>query len=779
MRADPESALKMAQKAEKLLLDLPGPGGARTAIAETQWLQGAAYLRLNDATKAAPLIERGIAALKKRPGPSKLKGDLLMSRGELETVRADVSGALNDFQTAHNIFRELGETRSQAVALQQIASLYREAGDFETAIKYDTQSSEIYRGDPGLDISSYNNRGNALRQMKRPIDAEAAYRKALAVARQLQSPLLEARILGNIARGQLESDRIDAADKTIAEGLRIAESSEARGWRPQLLAIAAQAALQRGNLRRAADLISRSFAGVDLETTSLAYSEAHGTAYATFSKLGNTELALAHLKALKRLDDNKASLAASVNTALMAARFDYANQDLKIAKLKADELQRTVAFERARAEQQRLLFLGIAGATVIGVSMLLFGLVTIRRSRNQVRAANRDLAGTNVALEKALAAKTEFLATTSHEIRTPLNGILGMTQVMLADRGLPDATRDRLSVVHGAGVTMRALVDDILDVAKMETGNLTLENVPMDVCATLHEVSRLWEEQARARGIVFALELDDCPAVIEGDPARLRQIVFNLLSNALKFTEKGAVTIRVEAIGTDRLRIAVSDTGIGIPRDKQEEIFESFKQVDAGTTRKFGGTGLGLSICRNLARAMGGDIEVTSVPGEGSTFAVMLPLKIVDPAVSADSDLAGAAPGMLIVDRNPISRSMLRALVESRAGTVNFASTVAEVVDSLAEAPARIVLIDDATLRATGALTAALSAIVAARPATTCLVLMLAATADSEEQEVLATIENLRIVTKPIAGPALLDLLYPATNGDQAKTADSLVSRAA
>jgi len=301
-------------------------------------------------------------------------------------------------------------------------------------------------------------------------------------------------------------------------------------------------------------------------------------------------------------------MAASTNTALMAARFDDANKHAKIAKRKAKAAIQSAADEKSWAQQQRTVFAGIMLASLVGVAMLVYGLVTIRRSRNELRATNIDLAATNSALEKALAAKTEFLATTSHEIRTPLNGILGMTQVMLADKNLAPATRDRLTVVHGAGITMRALVDDILDVAKMETGNLTVEEVPLDLRETLGEVSRLWEGQAVARGIRFQVDLEECPVMIEGDAARLRQIVFNLLSNALKFTAEGMVTLGARETDDGRLRIAVSDTGIGIPADKLNVIFDSFKQVDAGTTRKFGGTGLGLAIVRDVAELYGGQV---------------------------------------------------------------------------------------------------------------------------------------------------------------------------
>lgn len=778
MRADPQKALTVAQDAERELRNRKPDISQKHLLAKALWLEGSAYLRLNDPENAEPIIARGLQIVLAENAPSKLYADLLVSRGLLHTSQAKVGAALADFQNAHNIYRKLNETRNQAIALQQIASLYREADDFETAIKYDKQSFEIYKGDFGLDISNLNNKGNYFVKNADYAKAEQQYKKALNLAKKWKSKSLQALFLRNIARTQIRAGRLSEAGATINAGMLLSTQMGDKAGRDQLLAIFAQLALQRGQFQRAAVAISSAFKGVDLAETSLSFRDAHETAYKTFSQIGRADLALRHLEALKRLDDKTAKLAASTNTALMAARFDDANKDAKIATLKANEAMQSAAFEKARARQQRVIFIGVVLATFVGVGMLIFGLITIRRSRNEVRAANVDLAATNVALEKALAAKTEFLATTSHEIRTPLNGILGMTQVMLADQGLGAATRDRLTVVHGAGLTMRALVDDILDVAKMETGNLTLESVPLDLPATLREVSRLWDDQARARGIGFVVDLDHSPVMIEGDPARLRQIVFNLLSNALKFTSKGTVTLKATATDDQYLCIEVSDTGIGIPPDKLDIIFESFRQVDAGTTRQFGGTGLGLSICRNLARAMGGDVAVSSTPGEGSRFAVTLPLVRAKAAEAADS--AARGPSLLIVDRNPISRSMLRALLSPHAGEVAFAASIDDAVRQIAEQAPEQVLIDDATARAESDVDAALTLIGATALVKGARVSLLWQAADEPAIGRMMTRGIAQIIAKPISGGDLVRALYASPASQPvSEDAQRLVSQAA
>jgi CheY-like chemotaxis protein/two-component sensor histidine kinase len=340
--------------------------------------------------------------------------------------------------------------------------------------------------------------------------------------------------------------------------------------------------------------------------------------------------------------------------------------------------------------------------------------------------------------------------------------------------------RDRIGIVHGAGVTMRSLVDDILDVAKMETGNLIVESAPVDLRTTLNEVTRIWQEQAGAKGLAFHLEIDDAPHWIQSDAGRLRQIVFNLLSNAIKFTERGAITLRVTQARGDapRLNLAVADTGIGIPAEKFEEIFESFRQADSSTTRQFGGTGLGLTICRNLARALGGDISVTSVAGQGSTFLVDLPLVVAEPPV-VEAGPAKGGGAMLIVDRNPIARSMLRTVFESRAAQLQFASSAAEAITILEEGGVTRILLDEATLKAgEGELLDSLRSISVA--AGSALVVILCSKLDPETKLQLMDVNSTEVLERPIAGAALVEIFFPEIGENSTEGgADPLVSQAA
>ncbi len=766
MLIDPHQTVTRAREAERMAAGAATASQRAMMQATAQWLRGEALLRLNDVDGARPLIEHAVRVSARLAPNAILHGDALLARGWINTAQVDVADALSDYQKAYAIFRRQGEVRSQSKALQSIGALYSGANDHANALRYFDQALATYRGDPMLALSLYNNRGGALKKLKRLREAEAQFDKALALTAQMRSPLLRSLVLGNIAETRLAMGNVAGAQRAIDEGLRLSgQDGAGQPYRTVLIGLAAQAAYQRHDLAGAARLIGERFAGQDFAKSTLIDREAHQTAYTIYRASGAPDLALQHLMALKRLDDEATALARSTNAALMAARFDFANQELRIANLQRDEARRSVAFEKARVRTQQTVFVGFAVGVLAVLLMLGIGIVTLRRSRDRVRAANADL-------KKALAAKSEFLATTSHEIRTPLNGILGMTQVMLADGNVAGDLRDRLTVVHGAGVTMRALVDDILDAAKIESGRLTIEDAPFDLAAMLRDCLRLWQDQAAAKGLVFHADLSRCPDWIVGDALRVRQIVFNLMSNALKFTASGSVTLTVEATAaagdSERIRIVVTDTGTGIAVEQQQAIFESFTQADTSTTRRFGGTGLGLSICRNLARAMGGEVTLASVPGQGASFTVDLPLRHADrPEQPKDQ----AQAGVLVVDPHPITRAMLKTVIATRAADVVPLATLDEAFDRLVDDPIDRIVVDVAALRACADPHAEVRRLVAAAGREATVLLLWPADAAAAHAAFDPEIEVLHLL-KPIAASDLLAVLFASRDA-------TLVSQAA
>lgn len=245
-------------------------------------------------------------------------------------------------------------------------------------------------------------------------------------------------------------------------------------------------------------------------------------------------------------------------------------------------------------------------------------------SRNTALIQAKDKA------EAANIAKSEFLANMSHEIRTPMNAVIGLANILAMSQPLTDKQKEFIHTLQLSADALLALINDLLDISRIEARTVELENIPFSVTQILQEIISMMSVRTREKGIAF--ELDDGQIgdrAYMGDPKRFRQIILNLSSNAVKFTEKGAIQITVRA-ENDGLEIAVKDTGIGIPPDKLETIFEKFVQADSSINRKYGGTGLGLAITKTLTEIMGGDVYVESTPGKGSTFTVRLPLKPVD-----------------------------------------------------------------------------------------------------------------------------------------------------
>ncbi|MEO1658507.1 MAG: ATP-binding protein [Pseudomonadota bacterium] len=702
MATSPMTALAHAERAEALAPEL-GPPDALTSVL---WLQGEALTRLNRPDDAQPVIERAISLL--MDPSSKLAGDLLLSKGRVERVKGEVGPALESFQSAYRVFEDLGEQRSQAIALQSIGTLYSKARQYQRAIEYNERASAVFSDGGILDLVSLNNRANAYRELEAFDEANGMLSQALTMAEASGSALLQVRILTNVAVNHVERKDFEAAETALSKGFALATSEETKGWLPFLWGARAElaCALNQGDV--ALQAIQKTFDGVDLETTTGPFRDFHEAAYKVYQSFEMHELALAHLSAFKRLDDEGREIAASANNALINAEFELANKEIQIERLRADQFEKDVELTRSRMALRR-----VVGATILLTSLSLIAFLghsyrSAKRFAVTLGEKNSELSEANVALQDANQAKLEFLAVTSHEIRTPLNAIIGLSDVMLGTTSLADKDHEFVTMINQAGSHLLEVVNDILDVSKLEAGQLTVHPEPTNVAGLVGDVAAIWRKAAEDKGLTFNINIDEAMDRYVTDPRLIRQTVSNLLSNAVKFTAQGSISISCRPVADGGFDISVRDTGIGISEDQVDLVFEAFRQADGRKQRNYGGTGLGLAICKRVAQILGGDILLNSAPGEGSEFILSVPAEATGAATGteqsgsakpsgaseepADAQLAGL--NILVAEDNPTNAMVIRAYLTRDQASVTIVENGLLAVEAVQSGNFDIVLMD-------------------------------------------------------------------------------------
>jgi signal transduction histidine kinase/CheY-like chemotaxis protein len=353
-----------------------------------------------------------------------------------------------------------------------------------------------------------------------------------------------------------------------------------------------------------------------------------------------------------------------------------------------------------------------AAGRIVGIATICRDVTDRKQAEAALLEREEQLAAARDQALEASRLKSQFLANMSHEIRTPMNGVLGMAQLLLTGH-LEPAQRRRAMRLHESGQSLLTIINDILDVSKMEAGKLELEETDFNLVSAVESVVSLCSSSANDKGLTLTVDVaPGTPAWVRGDALRLRQILVNIVGNAVKFTERGGVDIGIRQAPGGNVRFTVRDTGIGLDPSAKAYLLEPFSQADASTTRRFGGTGLGLAICRQLVELMGGVLDFTSEVGAGTTFWFELALPAApdrDPAAvpagwrSTDSRAtvpAGAGPGpidaatILLVDDVEINREVGKGLVERLGYQVDTVGSGAEAVDAVQRGAYTAVLMD-------------------------------------------------------------------------------------
>lgn len=616
---------------------------------------------------AQAMAEEALAHLE-RAGERKREAFALSAIGEARRRLGNTTGSMEAYQRA--ILRSEGiDASAEAAGYNGLGLLLSDAGKFAESDHPFRQAHRLWKQDDnrvGVN-SSLCNLAIAGTRSGRMEEGLGYAREAVAGFRQLQMPMQLGQTMAIYARGLYESKRFAEALAVCDEAVAVLQAAGAKVYLLTSLQVRSMTRHALGDLPGALSDLEEGYAkavqfGERGKQLAIAreLSDLHKSAQ-------DPAAALKYLEIAFRLSNEERNERASARLAELEKQYQSERQQKEIAQLKQRETEQSLELQ-SRVEKQRLLRIGFVAALAAAAVMLMIFL-RLRRAHALLAVTNEKLAHSQAEALAANRAKGDFLATMSHEIRTPMNGVLGMSQ-LLAGTQLTKEQEEYVKTIRASGDVLLTLINDILDFSKIEAGKLELEQTPFDLVELLEQAVGIVAPRAEAKNLEVVLVAPmNTPRAVRGDANRLKQVIINLVGNAVKFTERGEVVITVwpgDVVEQSQdLRFEVKDTGIGISATAAQKLFQPFTQADSSTTRRYGGTGLGLAICRQLITLMGGEIGVESQEGHGSTFWFTLRL----PLEASHAPSPTATPGLqgrraLIVEDHATTAAALRRRLE-------------------------------------------------------------------------------------------------------------------
>ncbi len=678
-----EQALAMHQRAlavQRERGDETGAAGALTGM-------GVIYNRMSLYRRALESHREALAAYE-AAGRQRAAANALRNIGIAHRHLGDFDAALDAYLRSLRLRETLGDRRGKAATLHSIGIVYRHLGEYERALARYQEALEIRQamGNKTGVARTLNNMGVVYRAMEQPDRAIDYFRRALGIRETLGSNARPeiAESLTNLGQVYGETGLIEKGLDPLTRALEIWEAIGDRKRIAMTKLILAEHYRRANRLEEAAPLIARALATaqeIEAKTVERDAFLAYANLYAARGDHPGALDAYKRYKALddalfhRRLDETVAQLETELQTRQKQQRIALLTRENEIQRQRND-------IQTLKSSRQQMALYALLATFAVFAALMVLRQMRLNHRRRLAEASAK--------------AKSDFLAVMSHEIRTPMNGVIGSAN-LLGETDLNDDQRELVDLIESSGENLLSIIDDVLSFAKIEAGKLEMTARPFSPRATIEASLSLFKTQADAKKIeLLCLVEEDAPAMIAGDEAHLRQILINLIGNAVKFTNRGVIAARLrlvdEADDAVELQFSIQDTGLGIPKAKQQRLFDAFTQADDSTTRRYGGVGLGLAIAKRLCEMMGGRIWVESEPGSGSIFSFTMFAKPAgaDQPETTETTLEKAAPcfaqqtplRILVAEDNLVNQRVIMRLLQKLGYSPDLADNGRECLEA-------------------------------------------------------------------------------------------------